>query len=756
MEPFLDLLSSTLHAGETFLLVKQMFFATESGQQKEAWKAFFPNVARRYGDAWYANTGVFRMADLDQARPSASARWCEKVLCMVLDDIGTKCKEPTVKPTWIMETSKGNFQWGYIFDRSEQPNKEDVVPLLEQLAHMGYTDKAAARNAVRNFRIPGSVNVKPGKNRFRSVVSHIDVTRTFTLLKLYEEFEFIRVAETISAAPYENEEAVDTVWSWLIKEGYVVSPPNHSGWGSVLCPNRSQHTNGSPEARYLPKERAFVCFHEHCLNLTSADYLEWVGSNGGPKEKTGLSAEETTNTLRQALAFVQPAQVSNLLPVLDFADPKDELFKKFVYLRAGDSFFNLESRSVISRKAFNATYRNLKCKSMHSKKLVEAGTWFDENRESKGGLSAHNVTYAAGDELLYSIHDDTYINSWKDARPSVSPHSSEDLVAPWLKHCRKLIPDGASLNHTLNLMAFKVQRPSVKINHAVLHMGMEGCGKDTMWAPFIWAVCGPKLRNWGLMDNQTLMQTWGYQFLSEILVLNELREVEALDRKSMANKLKPLVAAPPEMVQINTKFNPPYPVPNRMFLIAFSNDPVPISIDPNDRRWFCLQSDAPAMAPEEGAMLWSWFQNGGFEKVAGWLHGRDVIGFMPKAPPPSTSYKKSLIVDSRPTVEGKLMELIRSRVGPYASGIINLSDAAVVDQVALYLTNVPPPSRRQIIKTLNESGWVDKGHLSSASYGEKKRVFVSPENAKLTGVLLLDKIQQMDEACRHFLGSTVR
>ena len=32
----------------------------------------------------------------------------------MLDDIGTKCKEPPVEPSWKLESSRGNEQWGYI------------------------------------------------------------------------------------------------------------------------------------------------------------------------------------------------------------------------------------------------------------------------------------------------------------------------------------------------------------------------------------------------------------------------------------------------------------------------------------------------------------------------------------------------------------------------------------------------------------------------------------------------------------------
>ena len=84
---------------------------------------------------------------------------------MMLDDIGTKSKEPPLAPTWVMETSEGSFQWGYAF--SEQPSKGDFTAAITAIAEAGYTDPGAT-NAVRNCRIPGSVNLKRGRNNFEA------------------------------------------------------------------------------------------------------------------------------------------------------------------------------------------------------------------------------------------------------------------------------------------------------------------------------------------------------------------------------------------------------------------------------------------------------------------------------------------------------------------------------------------------------------------------------------------------------------
>jgi len=51
--------------------------------------------------------------------------------------------------------------------------------------------------------------------------------------------------------------------------------------------------------------------------------------------------------------------------------------------------------------------------------------------------------------------------------------SDSDVIADhdvemWLEHCRNMVSDDRELDHILNAMAFKVQHPEIKINHAIL------------------------------------------------------------------------------------------------------------------------------------------------------------------------------------------------------------------------------------------------------------------------------------------------
>ena len=128
-QDFIDFLSSLAPEGETALIVRQKPQLKDGEMQYHAdgavkctWPAFLPSTQVK--PSWlslYGNTGSFIIDRFENGRVSASSANVEYVLCMVLDDVGTKSKVPPLEPTWKIETSEGNYQWGYTFGLDDQP-----------------------------------------------------------------------------------------------------------------------------------------------------------------------------------------------------------------------------------------------------------------------------------------------------------------------------------------------------------------------------------------------------------------------------------------------------------------------------------------------------------------------------------------------------------------------------------------------------------------------------------------------------------
>ena len=740
MSEFLDYLTGLAPDGETALIVLQKPTLRDGaiqyhadGAPKATFPAFLPNHHRKDGEAWYVNTGSY-ILDRLASRVSAKRENVEFVLFMMLDDVGTKSKVSPLPPTWVMETSEGSFQWGYAF--KEQPTKGAFSSAIKAIAAAGYTDPGAI-NPVRNCRLPGSINLKKGRNNFAARLIEFHPGREYALPD---------ICAALGVVPDEDEGAglqsikirdtgSDSVLRWLSDQGLVLSNVNAEGWCGVACPNSHEHTDGNPEGRYSPVNRAFCCYHGHCQHLDSNAFLSWVAEQGGPKVTPGFREELIAERMAMVADTIRPTEAFPDVAATVVAEverkeasrvERSQWYERFAYVLADDNFFDMQTRTELSRASFNAVFRHVGCQSVHGGRRIEASVAFDEGRQARGGRLLAGVTYAAGDSVLVARDGDVYGNRWVNARPDLSNVAPGD-VSPWLAHVEKLLPDLEEREHVLNVMAYKLQNPRIKINHAVLHGGDEGCGKDSMWAPFIWSVCGPDLKNRGLVDGKSIGSRWGYALESEILILNELKETDASERRALANSLKPIIAAPPDTLPIERKGLHPYDMVNRLLVLAFTNHSVPITLETQDRRWFCVWSDAPKMDEDEGKALWGWYKRGGFEKVGQWLMLRDVAEFNPKATPMAAEYKLRLIENGRSMAESYVMDQIARPSPDFSSGVVASPWHRLCERIqdgSAKGLKIPQPA---LLHALKEAGWLDLGMVKSAEYQTKKNIWARPD-----------------------------
>lgn len=103
---------------------------------------------------WYTSPALFNAERRNREH-------CLSVHAIVLDDIGSNGKtDPEsiyLAPSWEIETSPDNCQWGYLL--TEPVTYEQAATLLSALRERGVSDKSGS-NPVRWFRLPGGFNNK--------------------------------------------------------------------------------------------------------------------------------------------------------------------------------------------------------------------------------------------------------------------------------------------------------------------------------------------------------------------------------------------------------------------------------------------------------------------------------------------------------------------------------------------------------------------------------------------------------------------
>lgn len=228
---------------------------------------------------------------------------------------------------------------------------------------------------------------------------------------------------------------------------------------------------------------------------------------------------------------------------------------------------------------------------------------------------------------------------------------------PWLNHVRRLYRSTQESEHFFDFCAHMIQRPDEKVNHGLVMAGGQGIGKDTALIPVRRGV-----GEWNAAEvgpDAITAQYNGY-VKSVLLVINEVRPHDEDHKASnFYNLLKPVLAAPPDMLAMNLKYANTIYVRNLCHVILTTNDPLTMYIPAEDRRLFVMKSDEPKAGAAYFNRLYKWlYKEGGNEIVIGWLRTRDLSKFDPAAEPGMTEGKRQIIESAQHVRRSQVDDLI--------------------------------------------------------------------------------------------------
>jgi hypothetical protein len=248
-------------------------------------------------------------------------------------------------------------------------------------------------------------------------------------------------------------------------------------------------------------------------------------------------------------------------------------------------------------------------------------------------------------------------NFWK--RGGVEPTDADPSV--WLELVNAVIEDEVDRERVLDRLAWMLQHPGKKANGALVLVGPQGAGKDTLLVPF-WAAVGE--HNMAVVQGNVIGGDFTEYLKRQYVFITEMPPAHKRDRYE---EIKSWLATPPDRLAINEKNHPRYTIPNIVNVVITTNHISAVALADDDRRFDVVQT-RHAVGEADGRpayfnRVYPWFAAGGSAAVAGWLLRRDVSRFNPSAAPPYTRAKAAMTREGAHPATGWVMDVLMPR-GP--------------------------------------------------------------------------------------------
>lgn len=412
-----------------------------------------------------------------------------------------------------------------------------------------------------------------------------------------------------------------------------------------------EHGEQRAFARLAGRASSVLCLHWPKSADDGCDVRDWLNSGGKLKQ--------LERHLRPQPRLGLPAQ-----PATDTTLPAS-LLANYVFVVESKRFVDLGTLQRYDREQFDALHApalNLRARGWPASirflnsseaKRVERYTYRPHAPQvlEEGGLQALN---------LY--------------RPSPLVPAAGD-VTPWLDHAAYLLPDEEAREIVLSWMAFLVQNLAVKMNWALFLGGSQGIGKDALFAPLHDAI---GRHNHSIVSPEDLASGYTDYLANKKLVT--VQEFAVFDKKALMNRLKSFIAAPPDWLRVNEKFQPQYTIPNVASFVFFSNYKNALLLDHDDRRFFVYWSPVAPKPRDYYVALYEWLRQHS-AAVFHYLLSRDVSQFNATGHAPASRDKDEVIKDSQSPLEQHLRARFEESARPF------MGDLVTVTEIEKYVNN---------------------------------------------------------------------
>ncbi len=425
---------------------------------------------------------------------------------LVLDDIGTKIKdlpEALDDPSYIIETSKGNFQYGYLLD---EPIKSYQVAsgLIQTASAAGLTDSGGLMpNKI--VRLPDGVNGKkdPEKGKFPVTLIKDDgpIWETDELIKAMNctvngeliTLEGIKNGTAPLKKKYHTtfrqkqpefiatDGTIDPVVEWLSENNMLLG--EGETWLMIECPWSNVHTSGTT-ASYsplgqgdMPNRRGFKCMHDHCKERDTDSFLRYVIANSSFQY---LAAREDHTVPTHAYAFQETDAT--------------------VWMVKGPHSLTMQGfRGMFNQLIYPISPNGKK------ERMTVASYWMHNPYR----LNVLNAVSIPGQPRIFNHKGNNVLNQYEPSPWSDGPYDQTE-VDKFIDYVEYLLPSDDERDYFLDWLSAKLIDPKFRGTAIMMVAQTQGIGRTTlanmigqllgshncMDVPFNELIAGEKFNEW--------------------------------------------------------------------------------------------------------------------------------------------------------------------------------------------------------------------------------------------------------------------
>ena len=643
----------------------------------------------------YFSTATAHADPLDNRLYNRKALF-KRLHVVVLDDIGTKVKIEDIPedllPTYIIETSKDNFQYGYVL---ENPITvlEQAEMLIQLVYESGFSD-AGGRMPNKLVRLPDGVNGKAGpKEKFKVNLVHIDgplwspedLLQVLDLGVTWEEVvadaegvlkgrarmgSGLAAWSPIKARSPALSGIIDPVLEWLYEEDMVKQETR--GWVTIICPWGDQHTSGDETAGYSPmgwgdpayvNGRFFHCFHDHCASKSHKDFLQFVATSDGPQcpvmEYSGhLVSSYAYDPTSDGVWQARSPSTSLFIPMKGFrtmfpdkvAVPDFE--GKMKTIAEVDLFIRAKSRVLVMGQKYDPTTPN-------------------------------RITTVNGQNYL-NTHN---LPNWGDGA------YDQDDVDTFTRFMNYLIPDATDLEFFLDWLAAKCQSMAFRGPAILMIAPTQGTGRTTLGNMLTTLFGSDNVENvdFDKLANAGEFNVW---MTTPLVISNET--LATGDFYKMYEKIKDLIDTTPKNMRVNPKYGKQRNETIYTSFLLFSNHAGAIAVAEDDRRIYVLNNPPVPENAKYFGKLNDWLKTPWQIEIWRWLRQRKVDVPALLAPVKMTAAKQEMISSTQSPIEVCVNAVLKNWPSPLIA-TLQVKEAMLSEHLRL---NVYPHKIDSIINKL--------------------------------------------------------